>query len=277
MKLDIRHGANPCDFKSYDTERLRKDFLITHLFVPGEIKRTYSHIDRIITGGACPTIPLSLECGKEIGTEFFLQRREMGIINVGAPGSVTVDGERVSLKKMDGLYLGAGGKNIVFESDKHDDHAHFYFSSTPAHTSYPNCYIDMEKAKKVKMGEPEKANVRTINQYIHPEVCTTCQLMMGLTQLESGSVWNTMPCHTHERRMEVYFYYDIPQDGVTFHIFGQPEETRHIVVRNEEAVINPSWSIHSAAGTSNYSFIWSMAGENQVFTDMDHVPMSAMK
>jgi len=277
MKLDVRYGANPNDFRHYDTERLRNDFLITRLFVPGEIRVTYSHIDRIITGGACPTIPLSLECGREIGTEFFLQRREMGIINVGAPGTVIADGERFLLKKLDGLYLGAGNRSIIFESENHDDHAHFYFSSAPAHTSHPNCYIDIEKAKKVKTGDPEKANVRTINQYIHPEVCATCQLMMGLTQLEAGSVWNTMPCHTHDRRMEVYFYFDIPKDGVTFHIFGQPEETRHIVVRNEEAVINPSWSIHSAAGTSSYSFIWSRAGENQEFTDMDHVPMSAMK
>ncbi len=211
MKLDIRHGVNPFDFRSYDTGRLRNDFLITRLFVPGEIRMTYSHIDRIITGGACPTIPLPLECGREIGTEFFLQRREMGIINVGATGTVIADGERFVLKKMDGLYLGAGNKNIVFESENNDDHAHFYFSSAPAHTSHPNCYIDIEKAKKVKMGEPEKANVRTINQYIHPEVCSTCQLMMGLTQLENGSVWNTMPCHTHERRMEVIFTLTSPR------------------------------------------------------------------
>ncbi|MBL3538217.1 5-dehydro-4-deoxy-D-glucuronate isomerase [Aminivibrio sp.] len=277
MKLDVRYGANPNDFRHYDTDRLRNDFLISRLFIPGDIRMIYSHIDRIITGGACPTVPLSLECDREIGTEFFLQRREMGIINVGAPGTVIADGERFYLRRLDGLYLGAGIRSIIFESGSHDDHAHFYFSSVPAHTSYPNCVIDFEKAKKVRTGEPEKANVRTVNQYIHPEVCGTCQLMMGLTQLETGNVWNTMPCHTHDRRMEVYFYFDIPQGGVTFHIFGQPEETRHIVVRNEEAVINPSWSVHSAAGTSSYSFIWSMAGENQKFTDMDHVPMSAMK
>jgi 4-deoxy-L-threo-5-hexosulose-uronate ketol-isomerase len=273
MKFDVRYGVNPHDFKGYDTGRLRGDFLITRLFVPGEIRMTYSHIDRIITGGACPTIPLPLECGKEIGTGFFLERREMGIINVGAPGSVIVDGEKYGLKRLDGLYLGKGGRSVIFESDRQDAPAHFYYTSAPAHTTFPNCYIDIGKAKKVQMGDPEKANVRTINQYIHPEVCSTCQLMMGLTQLERGSVWNTMPCHTHERRMEVYFYFDIPENGVTLHLFGLPSETRHIIVRNEEAVINPSWSIHSAAGTSSYSFIWSMVGENQEFTDMDHVPM----
>nr|WP_321503359.1 5-dehydro-4-deoxy-D-glucuronate isomerase [uncultured Dethiosulfovibrio sp.] len=276
MKLDVRHGVHPQDFKGYDTSRLRGDFLISDLFVPGEISMVYSHVDRIITGGACPKGPLKLECGKEIGVDYFLERREMGIINVGGSGSVTVDGETFELKSLDGLYLGMGQKEITFESEDPSVPAHMYFSSAPAHMVHPNCYIDIEKAKKVKMGEPKKANVRTINQYIHPEVCSTCQLMMGLTQLEKGSVWNTMPCHTHDRRMEVYFYFDLPEDGLAMHFFGEPKETRHIVVRNEQAVINPSWSIHSAAGTSNYSFIWSMVGENQEFTDMDHVPMGEL-
>ncbi len=276
MKLDIRHGVNPKDFKGYDTERLRRDFLITDLFIPGEISMVYSHVDRIITGGACPDKPLKLECGKELGVNYFLERRELGIINVGGDGSVTVDGETFKLKTLDGLYLGMGQKEVIFESDDSSTPAHMYFSSAPAHSTYPNCYIDIEKAKKVKMGEPEKANVRTINQYIHPDVCKTCQLMMGLTQLESGNVWNTMPCHTHDRRMEVYFYFDLPGDGLALHLFGEPSETRHIMVRNEQAVINPSWSIHSAAGTSNYSFIWSMVGENQEFIDMDHIPMGEL-
>ena len=277
MKLDVRNGCDPRDFKTYDTDRLRDDFLISGLFVEDEINMVYSHIDRIITGGACPKEALILECGKELGVTYFLERREMGIINVAGPGSVTVDGQKFELKSLDGLYLGKGQKEVVFESDDPANPAHFYFSSAPAHTTYPNCYIDIEKAKKVKLGEPGKANVRTINQYIHPEVCTTCQLMMGLTQLEQGNVWNTMPCHTHERRMEVYFYFDIPADGLALHVFGEPSETRHIMVRNEEAVINPSWSIHSAAGTSNYSFIWSMVGENQEFPDMDHVPMEELR
>ena len=270
--MEIRNATNPRDFKHYTTETLREEFLITGLFTADNVKMVYSHIDRIITGGAMPVNKkLTVEAGKELAATYFLERREMGIINVGGPGKITVDGTEYEMKERDGLYIGMGNRDIVMESTDAKNPAKFYISSCPAHKSYPNVKIDIAKAKKVPCGSVEDANKRVINQYIHPEVLDTCQLSMGLTNLEAGSVWNTMPSHTHDRRMEVYLYIDMGENDAVFHMMGQPQETRHIIMHNEEAVISPSWSIHSGVGTKNYSFIWAMCGENQEFTDMDGI------
>lgn len=286
--MEIRNGAHPADVKHYTTERLREDFLIQGLFKPGEIKTVYSHIDRIITGSACPLKPMTLEAGKEIRADYFLQRREMGVINIGPKGTVTVDGKDYVLDTRDGLYIGMGAKEIVFSSADSKNPAKFYFNSTPAHTSYPTVLIKPEgtpadgvvivkDSNKVELGTLEESNHRTICKYILPGQVESCQLVMGMTTLKPGSVWNTMPCHTHDRRMEVYLYFTLPEDAVVFHYMGEPTETRHIVIRNEEAVISPSWSIHSASATRAYTFIWGMAGENQAFDDMDWVDMKDLK
>lgn len=275
--MEIRNAANPKDVKNYTTERLREEFLIQGLFVAGEIKTVYSHVDRIITGSACPVSPLTLEAGKELRAEYFLERREMGIINIGAKGTVTVDGTPYVLEPRDGLYIGMGSKEIVFSSEDASNPAKFYFNSAPAHKTYPIEKIEISKAEPAKLGSLAESNQRTIYKYIHPAGVKSCQLVMGMTILEPGSVWNTMPCHTHDRRMEVYLYFNMPEDAVVFHYMGEPTETRHIVMRNEEAVISPSWSIHSGCGTRNYTFIWGMVGENQVFSDMDAVPMKEIK
>lgn len=275
--MEIRNAANPKDVKLYDTTRLREEFLIAGLFVPGEIKMIYSYIDRIITGAACPTKPITLEAGKELRAEYFLERREMGIINIGAEGTVSVDGVKYTLENSDGLYLGMGSKEIIFSSENLSNPAKFYFNSAPAHMKYPAEKIEISKAEPAKMGSLAESNQRTIYKYIHPLGVKSCQLVMGMTILEPGSVWNTMPCHTHDRRMEVYLYFNMPEDAIVFHYMGEPNETRHIVMRNEEAVISPSWSIHSGCGTKNYTFIWGMVGENQVFADMDPVDMKNLK
>ncbi|MBZ4647346.1 MAG: 4-deoxy-L-threo-5-hexosulose-uronate ketol-isomerase [Petroclostridium sp.] len=275
--MEIRYAANPTDAKNYTTERLRQDFLIQGLFIPGEIKMVYSHVDRIIVGGVCPTQPIKLEAGKEIGADYFLERREIGIINIGAKGIVTVDGTEYTLEARDGLYIGMGAKDVVFSSADSSNPAKFYFNSAPAHTSYPTVKIEISNANPIHLGSLEESNKRTIYQYVHPKVLKSCQLLMGMTVLEPNNVWNTMPCHTHDRRMEVYLYFDMPEEAVVFHLMGEPNETRHIVMRNEEAVISPSWSIHSGVGTRNYTFIWGMVGENQTFTDMDAVPMNELK
>lgn len=270
--MEIRNAVNPRDFKNYDTNRLREEFLIPDLFVKDEIRLVYSHIDRIITGGATPLVrPLRLDAGAELKAQYFLERRELGVINIGGKGSITVDGVCYEMNPRDGMYIGRGSREVLFASENPDAPAKFYLSSCPAHTAYPTVRIDITRAKKVPCGTTENCNRRVINQYIHPEVMQSCQLTMGLTQLESGSNWNTMPCHTHDRRMEVYLYLDMEPEDVVFHLMGEPGETRHIVMHNEQAVINPSWSIHSGVGTKNYTFIWSMCGENQEFTDMDGV------
>ncbi|WP_058485776.1 5-dehydro-4-deoxy-D-glucuronate isomerase [Defluviitalea phaphyphila] len=277
--MDIRHASHYEDVKRYDTETLRKHFLIEDLFVPGELKMVYSHIDRIIIAAAVPTnSPIVLEGdSKELGSEYFLERRELGIINIGGAGIVTVDGEKYELNYRDGMYIGMGTKEVILESVDASNPAKFYMNSATAHKTYPTVKIDLEKANKVEAGSDEECNKRTINQYIHPAVCKSCQLVMGMTILEPGSIWNTMPCHTHERRMEVYLYFDMDEENVVFHFMGQPQETRHIVIRNEQAVISPSWSIHSGVGTKNYAFIWGMVGENQTFTDMDHINTKDLK
>lgn len=276
--MEIRGAVNIEDAKHYTTERLRNEFLIEDLFVPEKIKMVYSHIDRIIVGGAYPkNEELILRAGKEIGANYFLERRELGIINIGGKGGVVIDGEKYSLEPKDGLYIGMGTKDIIFTSDDASAPAKFYFNSAPAHKTYPTMKVVASEAKPQHLGSVENSNKRTINKYIHPDVCKSCQLLMGMTILEPQNIWNTMPCHTHERRMEVYFYFNIPDDNVVFHYMGEPKETRHIVVRNEQAVISPSWSIHSGVGTSNYTFIWGMVGENQTFSDMDDVKMVDLK
>lgn len=275
--MEIRHNVSPKEAKHMTTQELRDNFLIDTLFNAGEIKFVYSHIDRMITGSAVPTTEkLILEGGKQLGTDYFLERREMGIINIGAEGIVTVDGEAITLNSRDGLYIGMGTKEVSFESADPTKPAKFYMNSAPAHTTYPLHKISINDANPNHLGSIEASNERTIYQYVHPAVCKSCQLVMGLTMLEPNNMWNTMPCHTHERRMEVYLYFDMPQDGAVFHMMGQPSETRHVVMRNEQAVISPSWSIHSGVGVQNYTFIWGMAGENQTFWDMDTIPMNEL-
>jgi len=271
-KMEVRQASNAKDVKYYTTERLREEFHIANLFTKDNVRMVYSHIDRIITAGLMPVRQvLKLEAGKELAADYFLQRREMGCINIGGKGIITIDGAEYEMNPRDGIYIGMGNKEITFKSCDENAPAKFYVSSCPAHTSYPIVKIDITKAKKVPCGSVEECNKRVINQYIHPEVIKSCQLAMGLTQLEVGSNWNTMPCHSHDRRMEVYMYLDMGENDVVFHMMGEPTQTRHIIMHNEEAVISPSWSIHSGVGTKNYSFIWAMCGENQEFTDMDHI------
>lgn len=276
--MEIRYASSNKDAKNYDTTRLREEYLIQNLFLSNKVKLVYSHYDRIIVGGICPTTEaLVLEGSKELGSNFFLERRELGIINVGGKGIVQLDGEEFEINNKDSMYVGMGVKEVLFKSIDKNFPAKFYLNSAPAHEKYPTVKISLEDSKKLKLGSIETSNKRTINQYIHPDVCKSCQLVMGMTMLEDGSVWNTMPCHTHDRRMEVYLYFDMEEDTRTFHLMGEPKETRHIVMKNEEAVISPSWSIHSGVGTGKYTFIWGMVGENQTFKDMDHAKMEDIK
>jgi len=275
--MEIRYASHPQDAKKYDTKELREKFLVEDLFKFGQVKLVYSHVDRIIFGSAVPTDKaLTLEAGKEIGADYFLERRELGIINIGAAGRVYLDGEVYELAARDGLYVGMGIKEVKFESVDAKNPAKFYLNSAPAHKSYPTVKIEISKANPNHLGSLSQSNERTIYQYVHPAVCESCQLLMGLTVLEPNNMWNTMPCHTHDRRMEVYLYFDMDEDAAVFHFMGEPNETRHIVMRNEQAVISPSWSIHSGVGTKSYTFIWGMVGENQTFTDMDAVDMKEL-
>ncbi len=271
MKLDIRYPSHPDDAKHYTTEELRRQYLIEKVFEADEALLTYSHFDRIIAGGVMPvTKPVALTGGKELASEYFLERRELGVINVGGAGRVTADGDVYELAPRDGLYVGMGVKKLEFESLDPSCPAKFWINSCPAHQTYPNKKINIKDAAKRPLGTVEQCNKRVINQYIHPSVLKTCQLCMGLTELEPGSNWNSMPCHTHERRMEVYFYFKL-DDKILFHMMGQPRQTRHIIMHDEQAVISPSWSIHCGVGTGNYAFIWGMCGENQEFDDMDNI------
>ncbi len=270
--LETRYACSSREAKGFGTKALREEFHIGGLFKPDEIKLAYTHFDRMIAGSVFPvTAQLKLELGKEIGAEYFLERRELGIINIGGAGVVTLEGVAYPLDKRDGLYVGMGTKEIIFKSADPSQPAKFYINSAPAHTTYPTTKINIKDANPVKLGTTAELNQRTIYQYVHPNVCKSCQLIMGMTILEEGSVWNTMPTHTHDRRMEVYFYFDMAEDAMVFHMMGEPQETRHIIMRNEEAVISPSWSIHSGVGTKKYTFIWGMVGENQTFTDMDFI------
>lgn len=280
--MDIRYSVNPEDFRRRTTEELRREFLIDRLYVPDEVVSVYSHIDRMVTLGCMPVtekvaIDKGLDVWKNFGTGYFLERREIGIFNIGGDGTVTADGAEYRLGCKDCLYIAKGTEKVTFESADGAKPAKFYMVSAPAHCTCETRRITIQEAAKKSLGSLETSNRRVINQFIHPDVLKTCQLSMGLTILEPGSVWNTMPAHTHERRMEIYTYFDIPQDNVVFHLLGESTETRHIVVQNEQAVINPSWSIHAGAGTASYSFIWAMGGENQAFGDMDAVPVTALR
>lgn len=287
--MELRTAASPRDVKHYDTDRLREEFLIDDLFGENEIKLVYSHIDRIITGSAVPVgKTLVLTAGDELRAEYFLERREMGVINIGGTGIINIDGKAYTLEYKEGMYIGMGAKDISFESKDASKPAKFYLNSAPAHKAYPTVLIKPEgtaedgvvivkDCNKVELGTLQDANHRTICKYILPGQVESCQLVMGMTHLEEGSVWNTMPCHTHDRRMEVYLYFEMGENDCVFHYMGEPTETRHIVMRNEQAVISPSWSIHSGCGTRNYTFIWGMVGENQAFDDMDGVAMTDIR
>ncbi len=276
--MDIRYSANQRDVKRYTTQELRDEFLITGLYQPDTVVAVYSHVDRMVTMGCMPVneeVPIDkgIDVWGNFGTGYLLERREIGMFNIGGPGAVTADDETFSMNYKDCLYITQGTKKVTFRSDDPANPAKFYMVSAPAHCAYKTTFIPIEKANKRPLGAMETSNKRVINQFIHPDVLKTCQLSMGMTVLEPGSVWNTMPVHTHERRMEVYMYFEIPENNVVFHMMGEGNETRHIVMHNGEAVISPSWSIHAGAGTSNYTFIWAMGGENQAFDDMDEIPM----
>ncbi|MGQ1784120.1 MULTISPECIES: 5-dehydro-4-deoxy-D-glucuronate isomerase [unclassified Saccharicrinis] len=270
MNFEIRYAVHPEDMKSYDTNRIRKEFLIDKVMIPGEVSMVYSFYDRYIIGGIVPTdAPIKLEAHDELKAEYFLERREMGIVNVGGDAKVLADGTEYILKYKEALYLGRGVKDVVFESIDASKPAHLYMNSAPAHKELPSRHVTLSDANVLQLGSLETSNERQINQLLVKEVIETCQLQMGMTELKPGSVWNTMPSHTHNRRMEAYFYFEVPERQAVCHFMGDPDETRHIWMKNEEAVVSPSWSIHSAAGTSNYIFIWGMAGENLDYTDMD--------
>ncbi|MEQ7092987.1 5-dehydro-4-deoxy-D-glucuronate isomerase [Enterococcus gallinarum] len=279
QEMETRYTHSPADIRHYSTEQLRNEFLVEKIFVPGTIQLTYTHNDRMIFGGVTPTDqPLEIQLSKELGVEYFLERRELGVINIGGAGTIEIDGTKEDMKKQDGYYIGKETKHVVFSSKDPNDPAKFYVSSVPAHHKYPNVKISIDQVKPMETGEGLTLNERKIYQYIHPNVCESCQLQMGYTILEPGSAWNTMPCPTHERRMEAYVYFDFAnEDTKVFHMMGKPDETKHLVVAEEQAVISPSWSIHSGVGTSNYSFIWAMCGENITYTDMDMVPMDELK
>ncbi len=272
INYEVRYATNPQDFKSYDTERLRNDFLMDTVFSANKINMVYSMYGRLIVGGAQPAAgSLKLDTIDPLKAPNFLHRRELGIINVGGPGKVKVGDKEYKLNFKEALYVGSGSHEVVFSSDNASNPAKFYFNSAPAHQSYPTKLITLKEANVINAGSLEESNARTINQLIVKEVVQTCQLQMGLTELKPGSVWNTMPAHTHDRRMEAYYYFNVPNGQAVCHYIGEPQESRHIWMHNEQAVLSPEWSIHSGAGTSNYIFIWGMCGENLDYNDMDKV------
>jgi 4-deoxy-L-threo-5-hexosulose-uronate ketol-isomerase len=278
MKFDTRHASHPSFIGSATSATLRDQYHVSGLFIPDDVSLTFSHIERMIVGGVMPvTKSIELNEVPALSKGPFLARRELGIINVGGNGKVAVDGKEWGLGAREGLYVPQGTNTLVFSSDSKDAPAKFYLASTPAHARYETVKIDVAKANPMPVGAPATANARTIYQYINPDICKSAQLLMGLTSLKEGSVWNTMPCHLHERRAETYFYFDLKADARVVHIMGEPTETRHIFVANEEAVISPPWGIHTGCGTSNYSFIWAMGGENQEYKDVAWVPMDALR
>ena len=278
IQVQVRQAIGSEEAAGRDTKGLRDAFLIEGLFVDGCVKLTYSHLDRMIVGGIVPTEQqLSIGHVKETGTERFLERREAAILNIGGPGVVTVGGAEYTLGFQDALYVGMGQGALAFSSADAGNPAQFYLLSAPAHRACPTVLITLDIAKKVRLGSAGEANARTINQYVHPDVCESCQLLVGLTIFEPGSVWNTMPAHRHDRRMEVYLYFGMDDSTRVFHFMGEPHETRHLVLKNHDAVLSPGWSIHSGAGTGRYSFIWAMAGDNMSFTDMDKIPMEELR
>jgi 4-deoxy-L-threo-5-hexosulose-uronate ketol-isomerase len=270
MKVELRYASHPEDFKRYDTGKIRDEFLIENVFLSDEISLVYSLYDRYMVGGAMPVKKaLKLETADDLKATYFLERREMGMINVGGTAIVEADGTVYNIGHKEALYLGMGTKNVVFKSAEATDPAKLYINSAPAHHQYPSKKVTVKEAEVVVLGTPGESNHRTINKLLINKVLPTCQLQMGMTELKNGSVWNTMPVHTHNRRMEAYFYFEVPAKQAVCHFMGDPDETRHIWMKNDQAVLSPSWSIHSAAGTSNYTFIWGMAGENLDYGDMD--------
>lgn len=278
VKFQMRYASHPADAKRYDTERLRAEHLFENIMTRGEINLVYSAYDRMIVGGAAPTErALTLDAIPPLRADRFLHRRELGIINVGGPGVVKAGDETFELDFKEALYLGKSERDIVFESKDKQKPAKFYFNSAPAHTNYPDRVVTRKEADILELGSLEESNQRTINRLIVSQVMPTCQLQMGMTELKPGSVWNTMPAHTHERRMEAYFYFELPEDQAVCHFMGEPNETRHIWMKNQQAVISPQWSIHSACATHNYTFIWGMAGENMDYGDMDGCATTDLK
>lgn len=275
--MEVRFQSSPKEVKGMCTEELRSNFLVQQLMKADEITLVYSHYDRVIIGGVKPIQQkVLLPNEAELRADYFLMRREIGIINVGGAGTVEADGVSYDLNKLDALYLGMGTKSVSFSSSSKEDAAHFFLMSTTAHHTYPNTKMTKEEASPVNLGETATANKRTIYKYIHQDGIRSCQLVMGLTVLAEGSVWNSVPPHTHTRRMEAYFYFDVPEQHRIFHLMGEPTETRHIIMANHEAVISPPWSVHCGPGSTNYGFIWAMAGENYTFTDMDPVAIAEM-
>lgn len=269
INMETRYAASPAEAKGWDTVATRKALHISHLFEENVINLVYTHYDRYIAGGVKPVTPVKLETTGQLKADYFLERREMGIINIGGAGTITVDGEVFKVGFKEALYIGRGKRNVVFASNDAANPAKYYINSAPAHQEYPTRLVTKADAEVVTLGAAETSNHRTINKLLVNSVLPTCQLQMGMTELKTGSIWNTMPAHTHDRRMEVYLYFEVPQAQSVCHFWGQPQETRHIWMQNEEAVISPPWSVHSGAGTSSYTFIWGMAGENLDYGDMD--------
>lgn len=276
--MDVRYTADPVRFTRMTTDEVRGSFLVDTLFSRDAIRMVYSDVDRAIVGSAVPASrPLSLESAPELRAATFCERRELGVLNIGGPGTITVDGVRHDMASRDGLYVGRGSSSIVFASESANEAARYYLLSYPAHAAHPTVHVGKTDAEVTGLGSAQGANRRTIYKLLHPGALASCQLVMGFTVLEPGSVWNTMPPHTHERRMEIYMYFDVPADARVFHIMGRPEETRHIVVADGQAVISPSWSIHSGVGTHAYAFCWGMGGENQTYDDMDHLSIDRLR
>lgn len=277
--MRIKHAIHPEDVKRYTTEELRDKFLLAGLFAPGAVEMAYSHVDRMIAGAATPLerpLPLTVDSSMG-GVAYFLERREIGIINVGGGGRIVADGTAYTMEHTDGLYIGKGVRNVLFESVDAGRPAKFYFNSAPAHAVYPTVKIERSSIEPRHLGSIENSNERNIYQYIVPGRVDSCQLVMGMTALEPGNMWNSMPCHTHERRAEIYMYFNLPEEHIVMHYMGEPAQTRHIVMKNEDVVLSPSWSIHAGVGTHNYAFVWGMAGENQVFDDMDGVKVTDLR
>lgn len=278
MKVEERYACHPNDFKSYDTQKIRDEFLIPNLFEKDECKVVYSLFDRFIAGGVFPVSKkIQLETFNALKADYFLERRELGIINIGAEGKVHADGQEFTLGYRDGLYVGKETKEVIFESKSADKPAKFYITSAPAHRKNPTKLVRFDDAEKIDLGAPENCNERRLNKMLVNSIVDTCQLQMGITEIKKGSIWNTMPPHTHNRRMEVYLYFEVDKEHAVCHFMGQPQDTRHLWMTNEQAAISPSWSIHCGAGTSSYTFIWAMAGENLDYTDMDGAAITELR
>ena len=276
--MKVIHSVHPEDFTNYDTKKIRENFLLENLVQPDKIECVYTHYDRMIIGAANP-VDQALQLGtyEQLKADHFLSRREIGIINIAGNGYVTVDGEKFELEKQDCLYIGKGKEKIIFSSVNKSSPAKFIFFSCPAHQEFPTRLMKPAEALPAEMGSLDNNNHRVINKYIHNDGIQSCQLVLGVTNFKKGSIWNTMPPHLHDRRMESYFYFDLPEGQRVIHFMGEPDETRHIFLNNDQAILSPPWSIHSGVATANYSFIWAMAGENKVFTDMDPVPVQSLK